>query len=59
MYYDLIAEMHCIVLFILFRLTQALVVHENVVFHKANDIAFIRSKWLSTFVIDVKLCVNL
>ena len=28
--------------------------HENVAFHKANDIALTRSKWLSTYIIDLK-----
>ena len=27
--------------------------HENVIFHKANEIALTRSKWLFTFVIDL------
>ena len=47
--------MHFIVLFTLFSgLTLALIIHENVTFHKANKIALIRSKWLSTFIIDLK-----
>ena len=32
----------------------ALAIHENVAFHKANEIALARSKWLSTFTIDLK-----
>ena len=35
-------------------LTQTLIVCENVAFHKTNEVALIRSKWLSTFVIDLK-----
>ena len=47
--------MHFIVLFTLFSgLTLALVIHQNVAFHKANEIALTRSKWLSTFIIDLK-----
>ena len=47
--------MHFIVLFTLFSgLTLALIICENVAFHKANEIALNRSKWLSTFIIDLK-----
>ena len=28
--------------------------HENVAFHKVNEIGLTRSKWLSTFIIDLK-----
>ena len=35
-------------------LTQTLIAYENVAFHKTNEVALSRSKWLSTFVIDVK-----
>ena len=34
-------------------LTQTLTVYENVAFHKTNEVALTRSKWLSTFVIDL------
>ena len=34
-------------------LTNGLVIHENVAFHKVNDISLTRSKWLTTFVIDL------
>ena len=34
-------------------LTHGLSMHENVIFHKANEIALTRSKWLFTFVIDL------
>ena len=54
--------MHFIVLFILYSgLTLALIMHENVGFPKANEIALTRSKWLSTFITDLKLyemCLN-
>ena len=51
--------MHFIVLFTLFPgLTPALIMHDNVVFHKANEIALTRSKWLSTFLIDLEPCEN-
>ena len=47
-------KMHFIVLFTLFSgLTPALIIHENVAFHKA------RSKWLSTFMIDLEPYENL
>ena len=47
--------MHFIVLFTLFSwLTPALIIHENVAFHKADEIALIRSKCLSTYIIDLK-----
>ena len=47
-------QMHFIVLFTLFpALTPALIIHENVAFHKANEIALTRSKWLSTFIINL------
>ena len=47
--------MNFIILFTLFPgLTAALIVHDSVIFHKANEIAVIRSKWLSTFIIDLK-----
>ena len=39
---------------LLSELTKALIVHENVAFHMINEIALIRSKWLTTFVIDLK-----
>ena len=40
-------------LFILFGLTEAFVINENVVFHKENEVSITRSKWLFTFVIDL------
>ena len=48
-------KMHFIVLFTLFsQLTPALIIHENVTFYEVNEIALTRSKWLSTFIIDLK-----
>ena len=48
-------KMYFIVLFYLFPgLTFALIIHEKVAFHKANEIALTRSKWLSTFIFDMK-----
>ena len=42
-------------LFTLFYgLILALLIHENVIFHKANEIALTKSKWFSTFIIDLK-----
>ena len=40
-------------------LIPALIVHENVAFQEANEIAHIRSKWLSTFINDLKPSENL
>ena len=47
--------MHFIILFTLFSgLIPALIIHENVAHQKVNEITLIRSKWLSTFIIDIK-----
>ena len=47
--------MHFIVLFTLFPgLTLALLIHENVVFQKANKITITRSNCFSTFMIELK-----
>ena len=55
MLYFIFRMMYFIVLFTLFSgLTLALIIHENVAFHKANEIALTRSKWLCTFIIDLK-----
>ena len=35
-------------------LTQTVTVYENIAFHKPNETALTKSKWLSTFVIDLK-----
>ena len=37
----------------LLGLTEVLVINENVVFHKENEVAITRSKWLFTFMIDL------
>ena len=51
--------MYFLVLFsLLSGLTQTLIVYENVAFHKINEAALTRSKWLSTFVIDLKPSEN-
>ena len=48
-------KMHFMVLFTLFSgLTLELIIHENVAFHKANETAPTRSKWLCAFLIDLK-----
>ena len=53
-------KIHSIVLFTLFSgLTLALIIHEKVAFNKADEIAITRSKWLSSFIIDLKLFENL
>ena len=52
--------MYFIVIFTLFSgLTLVLMIHESVVFHKANEIALTRAKWLSSFIIDLKSYQNL
>ena len=43
---------HCIVYSVL-SLTLALLIYENVVFHKVNETPLTRSKSLSTFIIDL------
>ena len=45
--------MNLLITCFLFGLTEALVVNENVIFHKENEVAITRSKWLFTFVIDL------
>ena len=51
--------MYFLVLFTLLSgLTQTLIVYENVAFHKTNEVAITRSKWLATFVIDLKCDEN-
>ena len=48
-------EMYFLMLFALLSgLTQTLRVCENVALFKGDEVALIRSKWLSTFVIDLK-----
>ena len=34
-------------------LMEALVINENIIFHKDNEVAITRSKWLFTFVVDL------
>ena len=47
-------EIYFLVLFTLLSgLTQTLIVYENVAVHMTNEVALARSKWLSTFVIDL------
>ena len=45
--------MNFLVTYFLSGMTEALVIYENVVFHKENEVAIMRSKWLFTFVIDL------
>ena len=45
--------MNLLITCFLLGLTEALVVNENVVFHKENEVAITRSKWLYTLVIDL------
>ena len=52
--------MHFIALFTLFPwLMLALIIHKNVAFHKANEIDITRSKWLSSFIINLKPYENI
>ena len=54
-YISISGERYFLVLFALLSgLTQTLIVYENAAYHKTNEVALIRSKWLSTFVIDLK-----
>ena len=45
--------MNLLITCFLLGMTEALVINENVVFHKENDVTITRSKWLFTFVIDL------
>ena len=45
--------MHLLITCFLLGLTEAQVTDENVVFHKENEVAIARSKWLYTFVLDL------
>ena len=45
--------MNLLITYFLLGLTEALVINENVVFHKENEVAITRSKWLFTFMIDL------
>ena len=38
---------------------QPLVIHENIVFYKQNEVSITRSDWLFTFIIDIKPYENL
>ena len=42
--------MHCIISLSLFGYAFGVIVHENVVFHKVNEITITRARWLVTFV---------
>ena len=39
----------------LLGVVHALVIHENIVFYKQNEVSITCSDWLLTFVIDLKL----
>ena len=43
-----------LIIFALIRYTSCLVVHENVVFHKANEVSLNHARWLVTFVHDLR-----
>ena len=45
--------MNLIVLSLLAGICQAVLIHENVVFHKTNDITTTRARWMVTMVIDL------
>ena len=51
--------MNLLITCFLLGLTEALVINENVVFHKENEVAITRSKWLFTFVIDLNPYENI
>ena len=46
--------MHCIISLSLFDYAFGVIVHENVVFHKVNEITTTRTRWLVTFVQDLR-----
>ena len=55
MLYFSFRKMHFISLFTIFScLTLSFIRYENVAFHKGNEIALPTSKWLSTFLMDLK-----
>ena len=41
-------------IFALIGYTSCLVVHENVVFHKTNEVSFNHARWLVTFIHDLR-----
>ena len=43
----------------LLAVAQSLVIHENIVFYKQNEVSITRSDWLFTFIIDLKPYENL
>ena len=45
--------MNLIVLSLLADICQAVLIHENVVFYKTNDITTTRARWMVTMVIDL------
>ena len=47
-------QLHCIVYSLFHGLTLALIIHQNVAFNKANEVALMTSKWLSTLITDLK-----
>ena len=52
-FFFFVDTMNMLLTCLLFGLTEALVINENVVFHKENEVSITRSKWLFTFVIDL------
>ena len=46
--------MHCVISLSLFGYVFGVIVHENVVFHKVNEITITRARWLVTFVQDLR-----
>ena len=42
-----------LIIFALVGYTSCLVVHENVVFHKTNEVCLIQGPWLVTFIHDL------
>lgn len=38
----------------LFGLSRGIVIHDNVIFHKTNEITMTRSRWIVTMVVDLK-----
>ena len=46
--------MRPILILLTLGLCESLIIHENVIFQKVNEITLTRSKWLVTFVLDLK-----
>ena len=46
--------MHCLFVFLSIGVTCGIIVHENVIFRKTNEVSITSARWLITFVHDLK-----